>query len=81
MLFGQLSLGKADAPSYRDKKAPGGQQDQSKKSWKDMVCMILELSLSRNKGQPVDTVMRSIRLHLKTPKDHPRTLTDMRERH
>jgi len=43
--------------------------------------LILELSLHRNKGQPADTVVRSISLHLRTPKDHPRTLTDMRERH
>jgi len=44
-----------------------------------MVYMILELSLRRNKGQPADTVMRSI--SLRTPKDHPRMLTDMHERH
>jgi len=31
MLFGQLSLGRTDAPSYR------GQQDQSKITWKDTV--------------------------------------------
>jgi len=43
--------------------------------------LILELSLLRNKGQSADTVMRSISLHLETPKDHPRMLTDMRERH
>jgi len=81
MLFGQLSLGRADAPSYRDKEAPRGQQDQSKTTWKDSVYIILELSLRRNKGQPVNTVMRSISLHLQTPKDHLRTLTDMCERH
>jgi len=81
MLFGQLSLGRADAPSCRDKEAPRGQQDQSKTTWKDTVYVILERSLRRNKRQPVDTVMRSISLHLKTPKDHPRTLTDMCERH
>jgi len=81
MLFGQLSPGRADTPSYRDKEAPRGQQDQSKTTWKDTVYVILELSLRRNKGQPVDTVMRSISLHLETPKDHPRTLTGMRERH
>jgi len=43
MSFGQLSLGKADAPSYRDKEAARGQQDQSKKTWKDMVYMIFKL--------------------------------------
>jgi len=37
MLFGQLSLERADAPSYRDKDAPKGQQDQSKTTWKDTV--------------------------------------------
>jgi len=77
MLFGQLSLGRADAPSYRDKEAPKGQQDQHKTTWKDTVYMILELSLRRNKGHPADTLMRS----LKTPKDHLRTLTDVHERH
>jgi len=81
MLLGQLGLGRADAPSYRDKEAPRGQQDQSKTTWKDTVYVILELSLRRNKGQPADTVMRSMSLHLKTPQDHPRKLTDMRERH
>jgi len=67
MLYRQLSLGRADAPSYRDKEAPRGQQDRSKTAWKDMVCVILEWSLHRNKGQPADTVMRSISLHLETP--------------
>jgi len=43
--------------------------------------MILELSLHRNKCQPADTVMKSISLHPETPKDHPRMLTDMCERH
>jgi len=81
MLFGQLSLGRADAPSYTDKETSRRQQDQSKTTWKDTVYWILELSLRRNYGQPADTVVRSISLHLKTPKDHPRTLTDMRERH
>jgi len=66
MLFGQLSLWRADAPS--------GQQDQSKTTWKDMVYVILQ-------GQPADTVMRSISLHLKTPNDHLRMLTDMSEIH
>jgi len=81
MLFRQLSLGRADAPSYRDKEAPRGQQDQSKTTWKDMVYTILELRLHRNKGQPADTVMKSTSLHLKTPDDHSGMLTDMRERH
>jgi len=78
MFFGQLGLGRADTPSYRDKEAPRGQQDQSKTTWKDTVCVILELSLHRNKGQPADTVMTSISLHLETPKDHPRMLTGMK---
>jgi len=81
MLFGQLGLGRPDAQSYRDKEAPRGQQDHSKTTWKYTVYMIIELSLRRNKGQPADSVIRSISLHLRTPKDHPRTLTDMRERH
>jgi len=37
MLFGQLSLGRADAPSYRDKEAPRGQQDRSKTTWRNTV--------------------------------------------
>jgi len=37
MLFGELSLGRADAPSYRDKEAPRGPQDRSKTMWKDTV--------------------------------------------
>jgi len=81
MLLGQLSLGRANAPSYRDKEAPRGQQDRSKPTWKDTVYVILELSLHRSKGQQANTVMRSISLHLETPKDYPRTLTGMRERH
>jgi len=81
MLFRQLGLGRADAPSHRDKEAPKGQQDRSKTPWKDTVYVILALSLRRNKGQPADTVMKSRSLHLKTPDDHSRTLTDMRERH
>jgi len=64
MLFGQLSLGRADAPSYRDKEVPREQWDQSKTTWKDTVYVILELSLRRNKAQPVNIVMRSISLHL-----------------
>ena len=43
--------------------------------------LILELSLRRNKDQPADIVMRSISLHFRTPEDHLRMLTDMRERH
>jgi len=81
MLLGQLSLGRAEAPSYRDKEAPREQQNRSKTTWEDTVYVILELSLHRNKGQPEDTVMRSISLHLETPKDHLRSLTDMRERY
>jgi len=77
----QLSLGRADVPSYRDKKAPRGQQDRSKTTWKDTLYVIFQLSLCRNKDQPADTVMRSISLHFETPKDHPRTLTDMCERY
>jgi len=42
MLFGQLSLGRADAPSCRDKEAPRGQQDWSKTTWKDAVYVILD---------------------------------------
>jgi len=71
MLFGQLSLGRADAPSYRDKEAPRGQQDQSKTTWKDTVYVIIELSLCRNKGQTADTAMRSISFHLETPQRPP----------
>jgi len=77
MLFGQLSLERADAPSYRDKEAPRPEQN----NLEGHGILILEQSLRRNKGQPADTVMRSLTLHLETPKDHPRTLTDMRERH
>jgi len=61
--------------------APREQQDQSKTTWKDTVYVILELSLRRNKGHSADTVMRIISLHLRTPKDHPRTLTDIHERY
>jgi len=39
MLFRQLGLGRADAPSYRDKEAPRRQQDQSKTTWKDTRSM------------------------------------------
>jgi len=69
MLFRQLSLGRADAPSYRDKEAPRGQQDQSKMTWKDTIYVILERSLRRNKGQQADTVMKSTSLPLKTLDD------------
>jgi len=44
-----------------------------------MVDVILERSLHRSKGQSVDTVMKSMSLHLKTPDDHPEASTDMRE--
>jgi len=37
MLFGQVGLERADAPSYRDKEARRGQQDQRKTTWKDAV--------------------------------------------
>jgi len=80
MLFGQLSLRRAEAPSYRDTEAPRRQQDQSKTTWKDTVWVILEWNLSRNRGQPVDTVMRSISLCLEAPKDHLRMLTNMCEK-
>jgi len=46
-----------------------------------MVYVILELSLLKNKGQQVDTVMKSTSLPLKTPDNHPEVPTDMRERH
>jgi len=49
MLFRQLGLGRADAPGYRDKESPRGQQDQNKTTWKDTVYVISELSLHRNK--------------------------------
>jgi len=81
MLFRQLGLGRADAPNYKENEAPRGQQDQSKTTWKDMVYVILELSLCRNKGQPVDTVKQRTSLHLKTPDNHSGMLTDMCKRH
>jgi len=43
--------------------------------------MILELRLHRNKGQPVDTVMKSVSLHLKTLDDNLEVPTDMCERY
>jgi len=46
-----------------------------------MVYMTLELSLHRSKGQPVDIMMKSTNLHLKTPDNHPEVPTDMHERH
>jgi len=46
-----------------------------------MMYVILELSLRRNKGQSVNTVMKRMGLYLWTPKDHPKMLTDMRERY
>jgi len=48
---------------------------------KDTIYMILELNLHRNKGQPANTMMKRMGLHLRTPKDHPRMLTDMHERY
>jgi len=80
MLPRQLSLGRADAPSYRDRGTKMATR-QRKTTWKDTVYMILELNLERNRSQPADTVMRSISLHLRTPKDHWRMLTDMHERY
>ena len=74
-----IDLGSADAPCYRDKEAPRGQQDQSKTTWKDTVHMILERSFRTNKGQPVNTVMKSTGVHPKIPDDHPGMLTDMCE--
>jgi len=58
MLFGQLSLGRADAhagQATKIKRHQEGTQDQSKTTWKDMVYVILEPSLRRNKGQPANT--------------------------
>jgi len=81
MLFRQFGLGRADAPSYRDKEATRGQQNQSKTYGKDTVYVFFELSLRRNKGQTADIVMMSTSLHLQTPRDHSGTLTDMHERH
>jgi len=46
-----------------------------------MAYEILGLSLSRNKGQPADAVMKSASLHLKTANDHLEVPTDMHERH
>jgi len=46
-----------------------------------MMYVILELPMHRNKGQSVNTVMKRTDLHLGTPKDHPKMLTDMRERY
>jgi len=45
-----------------------------------MVYVSFELSLHRNKGQPVDTEMKSTSLHLKTTDNNSGTLTDMHER-
>jgi len=41
----------------------------------------LELSLRRNKHQSTNSMMKRMGLRLGTPKDHPKTLTDMRERY
>jgi len=43
--------------------------------------MILELSLCRNKGKSENIMMKRMGLYLGTPKDHPKMLTDMRERY
>jgi len=60
----------------RDEEVPRGQHDRNKTTWKDTVFVILELSLRRNRVQPVDTVMKSPSLHLKTLNRHvQRTLT------
>jgi len=48
---------------------------------KDTVYVILELSLRRNEGQSVNSVMKRMGLHLGTPEDHPKILTDIRERY
>jgi len=45
------------------------------------IYVILKLSLSRNKCQSVNSVMKKMGLHLGTPKDHPKMLTNMRERY
>jgi len=46
-----------------------------------MVHLILELSLHRNKGQPVDIVKKSTGLYLKTPDGHSEVPTDMCEKY
>jgi len=46
-----------------------------------MIYVILELSLHRNKCQSVNSMMKRMGLHLGTPEDHPKMLTDMRERY
>ena len=66
-----------DALNYRDKEISRGQQDHSKPTVKDTVYLILELSLCRKKGQPADTVMKSMSLHLKTPDNHSEVPTDV----
>jgi len=48
---------------------------------KDTIDMILEQSLPRNKCQSVNSMMKRMGLHLGTPEDHPKMLTDMRERY
>jgi len=48
---------------------------------KDMIYVILELNMRRNKCQSVNSVMKRMGLHLGTPEDHPEMLTDMRERY
>jgi len=74
-------LGWADKWNYTDQEGARRLEDQNKTTLKDMVCMILELSLRRSKGQLADTVMKSTSLHLKTPDNHPEALTDMNERY
>jgi len=46
-----------------------------------MIYVILELSLRRNESQPVNSLMKRMGLHLGTREDHPKMLTDMRERY
>jgi len=44
-----------------------------------MIYVMLELSL--HKCESVNSVMKRLGLHLGTPEDHPKMLTDMRERY
>jgi len=46
-----------------------------------MMYVILELSLHRNKCQSVKSVIKRMGLHLGTPEDHPKMLTDRSERY
>ena len=79
--LGQLGLGRADARSRGDKEAARRPSHRNEATWKDAVYVILELSLRRSKGQPVDTVTKSTSLHLKTPDEHPQVPTEVREGH